>query len=70
MDILENPPNWAKSWCYYFLAAGMIPIIAVFLLIVGSPRVGLGVVFLYLFAALIQSATFLTLFWMCRKSLA
>ena len=70
MEFIENPPSWAKTWCYYFLAAGFIPIIAVILLIVSNTRVGLGVVFLYLFAALIQSATFLTLFWMCRKSLA
>lgn len=70
MEFIENPPAWAKSWCYYFFAAGIIPIITVFLLIVSGPRVSLGVVFLYFFAALIQSATFLTLFWMCRKSLA
>lgn len=67
---IENPPSWARSWCYYFLAAGMIPIIAAVLLLFGSTRMNLGVIFLYLFAALIQAATFFTLFWMCRKSLA
>ncbi len=70
LNAVENPPSWAKSWCYYFLAAGIIPIIAAVLLLFGSTRLSLAVIFLYLFAAMIQSATFLTVFWMCRKSLA
>ena len=70
MDFLNTPAPWAYSWCYYFLAAAAIPVISAILLILnGVGKVGMSALLLFLFAALIQSATFLTMFWMCRSSL-
>ena len=70
MDMLSTPPAWAYSWCYYFLIAAAIPVISAILLVVsGSNKLGTTALLLFVFAALIQSATFLTMFWMCRSSL-
>ena len=70
MNYFDTPPPWAYSWCYYFLAAAAIPVISAILLVVnGSSKLGMTALLLFLFAALIQSATFLTMFWMCRSSL-
>jgi hypothetical protein len=70
MNFLDTPAPWAYSWCYYFLAAAVIPVISAILIIVsGANKIGLSALFLFVFAALIQSATFLTMFWMCRSSL-
>jgi hypothetical protein len=70
MNYFDTPAPWAYSWCYYFLAAAAIPVISAILLIVnGASKLGMTALLLFLFAALIQSATFLTMFWMCRSSL-
>jgi hypothetical protein len=70
MNSLDVPPAWAYSWCYYFLAAAAIPIISAIVLIVsGGNKLGLTTILMFVVAALIQAATFLTMFWMCRSSL-
>jgi hypothetical protein len=70
MNYLDTPAPWAYSWCYYFLAAAAIPVISAILLVVnGASKLGMTALLLFLVAALIQSATFLTMFWMCRSSL-
>jgi hypothetical protein len=70
MNYFDTPAPWAYSWCYYFLAAAAIPVISAILLVVnGASKLGMTALLLFLFAALIQSATFLTMFWMCRSSL-
>jgi hypothetical protein len=67
---LSTPPAWAYSWCYYFLFAAAIPVIsAVLLLLNNEGKIGMSALLLFSFAALIQGATFLTMFWMCRTSL-
>ena len=70
MNYFDTPAPWAYSWCYYFLAAAAIPVISAILLVVnGASKVGIIALLLFLVAALIQSATFITMFWMCRSSL-
>ena len=70
MNYFDTPAPWAYSWCYYFLAAAAIPVISAILLVVnGAGKLGMTALLLFLVAALIQSATFLTMFWMCRSSL-
>jgi hypothetical protein len=70
MNYFDTPAPWAYSWCYYFLAAAAIPVISAILLVLnGAGKLGMTALLLFLFAALIQSATFLTMFWMCRSSL-
>jgi hypothetical protein len=70
MNAFDTPAPWAYSWCYYFLAAAAIPVIsAILLLVSGRNKLGWTALFLFVLAALIQSATFLTMFWMCRSSL-
>jgi len=70
MNYFDTPAPWAYSWCYYFLAAAAIPVISAILLVLnGAGKLGIVALLLFLFAALIQSATFLTMFWMCRSSL-
>ena len=70
MNYFDTPAPWAYSWCYYFLGAAAIPVISAILLVVsGGNKIGITALLLFLFAALIQSATFLTMFWMCRSSL-
>lgn len=70
MNYFDTPAPWAYSWCYYFLGAAAIPVIsAILLLVSGGNKIGITALLLFLFAALIQSATFLTMFWMCRSSL-
>ena len=70
MNYFDTPAPWAYSWCYYFLAAAAIPVISAILLVLnGASKLGMTALLLFLVAALIQSATFLTMFWMCRSSL-
>jgi hypothetical protein len=66
---LEKVPSWAYNWCYYFAALGFASIVVGFMGLFMSKKLGLGVTLMYLFATLVQAATALTLFWMCRSSL-
>lgn len=66
---LEAVPAWAYNWCYYFAALGLLAIITGFIGLFASKKLGAGLTLMYLVAALIQAATALTLFWMCRSSL-
>lgn len=67
---LEHVPEWARSWCYYFAAMAFVTVIAGVMTLFVSKRLGFATTMLSLIAALIQAATGMTLFWMCRKSLA
>lgn len=66
---LESVPSWAYNWCYYFAAMGILAIVTGFFGLFASKKLGAGLTVIYLAAALIQSATAMTLFWMCRSSL-
>jgi hypothetical protein len=66
---LEAVPGWAYNWCYYFAALGLIAIITGFIGLFVNKKLGAGLTLMFLVAALIQAATALTLFWMCRSSL-
>ncbi len=66
---IERVPSWAHNWCYYFAALGIAAIITGFMGLFVGKKLGIGFTILYLVAAIVQAATALTLFWMCRSSL-
>lgn len=66
---LEKVPAWAYNWCYYFAALGLLSILTGFIGLFAGKKLGAGITLMYLAAALIQAATAMTLFWMCRSSL-
>ena len=66
---MDQVPEWARSWCYYFAAMAFVTMIAGVMTIFMSRKLGLATTVLSLIAALIQAATGMTLFWMCRASL-
>lgn len=66
---MDQVPEWARSWCYYFAAMAFVTMIAGVMTLFMSRKLGLATTILSLFAALIQAATGMTLFWMCRTSL-
>lgn len=66
---LENVPEWAYNWCYFFAAMGIVAVLSGFSALFVGKRLGIGLISLYLLSALIQAATSMTLFWMCRTSL-
>jgi hypothetical protein len=66
---IERVPDWAHNWCYYFAGMGIVAILTGFVGLFASKKLGMGLTIIYLIAALTQSATALTLFWMCRSSL-
>lgn len=67
---MEKVPEWARSWCYYFAAMAFITMIAGVTTLFMSRKLGLVTTIISLIAALAQAATGMTLFWMCRSSLA
>jgi hypothetical protein len=66
---IEAVPAWAYNWCYYFAALGFVSILTGFFGLFVGKKLGAGLTLMYLAAALIQAATAMTLFWMCRSSL-
>ncbi len=66
---LEHVPEWAYNWCYFFAGMGILAILSGFSALFVGKRLGMGLTSLYLLSALVQAATSLTLFWMCRTSL-
>ena len=66
---LDQVPEWARSWCYYFAAMAFVTMIAGVMTLFLSRKLGLATTVLSLVAALIQAATGMTLFYMCRTSL-
>ena len=66
---IERVPSWAHNWCYYFAGLGIAAIITGFMSLFVGKKLGAGFTILYLVAAIVQAATALTLFWMCRSSL-
>ena len=66
---LERAPQWAYSWCYFFATMGMLVFATGVVSLFNSRQLGAGLSMLIIFVTLIESATFFTLFWMCRASL-
>ena len=67
---VETVPAWAHQWCYYFLAIAVVSITTgLFVGIAASKKLGIALTILYLIGTLVQAATGMTLFWMCRTSL-
>jgi hypothetical protein len=67
--MMDQVPEWARSWCYYFAAMAFVTMLAGVMTLFMSRKLGIVTTALSLVAALIQAATGMTLFWMCRTSL-
>ncbi len=68
---LDQPPAWARSWCYYFFIIASVAAVGVIVAAVGSyKKLGLTSSVILLLAGLVQVTTGMVTFWMCRKSLA
>ena len=66
---IEKVPSWAHNWCYYFAAIGIASIVVGFIGLFTMKKTSVAMTLLFLTAAFVQSATAMTLFWMCRSSL-
>jgi len=66
---MERVPAWAHNWCYYFAALGIVSVLTGFFGLFFGKKLGITLTLLYLVATLVQAATAMTLFWMCRSSL-
>ncbi len=67
--VLDSVPEWARSWCYYFAATAFVTMAAGILTMFLSPKQGFVTSVMILMVAVIQAATAMTLFWMCRAAL-
>jgi len=65
----EKVPEWARTWCYYFAFVAVIVLCVGTIGLFYSKSLGLPLTLLYFAASLVQAATAMTLFWMCRKTL-
>ena len=65
----DQGPAWAHNWCYYFLGIGVLSA-ALGLFAMFEKRASAALIFAILLSAGMQFATAMTLFWMCRRSLA
>lgn len=66
---LDVAPDWAYSWCFYFVFLGIVGLVTGIGAIVYSKKLGFTMAAAYIGAALVQAATAFTMFWMCRSSL-
>jgi hypothetical protein len=66
---LETVPKWAYQWCNIFLVVAVLSVLTGFLGILFGGRKTNGMVIMYLISTVIQAATAMTLYWMCRSSL-
>jgi len=66
---LDDVPSWAHQWCNIFVVIAIMSIITGLLGVVYTPNKSLGIIIVYIVSTLIQAATSMTLFWMCRNSL-
>lgn len=72
----DNPPRWARTWCYfYLLAASMLAMSAFFTLLMlifayGKLKKGQASLLMsYSLAFVFQALSAMVMFWMCRSSL-
>lgn len=66
---LEKIPSWAYNWCYYFAALGFVSVVMGFMGVFMGKKMSMGLTLMFLLGTLVQGATAMTLFWMCRSSL-
>lgn len=68
---LDQPPAWARTWCYYFfIVASFAAVVIIIAAITSFKKLGLVSSLVLLIAGFIQVSTGMVTFWMCRKSLA
>ena len=66
---IDEVPSWAKQWCYIFATLGFVVLITAILALLQAPKLGFAFAMFFFTVSLIQTATYFTLFWMCRSSL-
>jgi len=66
---IEYAPDWAFSWCYIFAILGVVALIYPILALLWVRGLGISLALLVAIAGLMLTATYFTLFWMCRSSL-
>ena len=66
---LDTVPKWAYQWCNIFLVVAVLSVLTGFLGILFGARKTSVMVVMYLISTVIQAATAMTLYWMCRSSL-
>ena len=66
---MESRPTWAYNWCYFFAAGAVLSVITAFATLSLYKKLKTPIIIASFVAALIQAATALTLFYMCRSSL-
>ena len=66
---LEQPPQWAYNFCYFWAILGVMAFISGLVTIYNHRQLG-AMIALFLFVnTLVSSTAFFSLFWMCRASL-
>ncbi len=65
----EQPPKWARDWCYYFFGMAIVGLALGVFAVLTAGKAQMSIAIMALVASLIQAATMMTLFWMCRSSL-
>ena len=65
---IERIPDWAHNWCYYFLGVAIATLgLGIYSLFAKAMPIEYTIFLIIM--SLVQTATSLTFFWMCRKSL-
>ena len=66
---LDVVPKWAYQWCTLFAVIAAISVLTGFFGILYGGKQSTGVMIMYLVSTIVQAATAMTLYWMCRTSL-
>ena len=70
LNILENPPAWSFSFCYYFLIGAVLAFVGVAgTALMKAKQIGAVAVAVLTISALLPLIAGMTQFWMCRASL-
>ena len=77
MASLDTPPGWAFSWCWYFFLVSCVSGLTALLTLITiltmyktlAKESGVLILSVYTVALLVQAATSMVTFWMCRSSL-
>jgi hypothetical protein len=67
--MLEPAPRWAYNWCFFFAVMGTLVFLTGIFSLFGAKQLGTMLSVFVFLVTMIETATFFTLFWMCRASL-
>lgn len=75
---LDTPPRWARSWCYFYLAAAIVAGLSAVIIFggllfsyeaVAKTKGGASLAAVSALAGVFQGVTAMVMFWMCRSAL-